>query len=108
MNIRRHMEDARVKPSIVCDALKIPFPTFSDWINAKTYPRIDKIEMLANYFGVMKSSLVEKHCNEHIKSLEGFDPELLRFAAAGELTPENKEIIINMARMLHERQQKGS
>ncbi|HDG3495835.1 TPA: transcriptional regulator, partial [Staphylococcus aureus] len=26
---------------------------------AKTYPRIDKIEMLAKYFGVEKSSLVE-------------------------------------------------
>ena len=34
-------------------------PTFSDWINAKTYPRIDKIELLANYFGVLKSDLVE-------------------------------------------------
>ncbi len=39
--------------------LKISYTTLSDWINAKTYPRIDKIEMLAKYFGVEKSSLVE-------------------------------------------------
>ncbi len=34
-------------------------PTFSDWVNAKTYPRIDKIELMANYFGISKSDLVE-------------------------------------------------
>lgn len=59
-NIRRHMEAAGVKPKDVCDALKIPMPTFSDWINAKTYPRIDKIERMAAYFGVSKSALVEE------------------------------------------------
>ena len=29
-------------------------------LNAKKYPRIDKIEILANYFNVNKSALVEK------------------------------------------------
>ena len=36
-------------------------PTFSDWVNAKTYPRIDKIELMANYFGISKADLVEDH-----------------------------------------------
>ena len=58
-NIKRYMEEAGVTSKDVCITLKIPMPTFSDWINAKTYPRIDKIEMLANYFGVLKSDLVE-------------------------------------------------
>jgi len=35
-------------------------PTFSDWVNAKTYPRIDKIELMANYFGISKADLVEE------------------------------------------------
>ena len=26
-------------------------PTFTDWINGNTYPRIDKIEKMANYLG---------------------------------------------------------
>lgn len=59
-NIRNLMNQNGVKPKDVCDTLKIPMPTFSDWINAKTYPRIDKIELLANYFGVNKSDLVEE------------------------------------------------
>lgn len=58
-NIRRHMEQKGVKAKDVCDALGIPMPTFSDWINGKTYPRIDKIEKMAAYFGVSKSALVE-------------------------------------------------
>lgn len=43
----------------VCSDLDIKYTTFCDWINAKTYPRIDKIEKLANYFKISKSDLVE-------------------------------------------------
>ena len=34
--------------------------TFNEWMRAKKYPRMDKIEMLANYFGILKSDLIEK------------------------------------------------
>ncbi len=44
----------------VCRDLEIPYSTFTDWCNANIYPRIDKIELLANYFGIQKSDLVEK------------------------------------------------
>ena len=44
----------------VCKDLGFKYTTFTDWINAKTYPRIDKIEMMANYFGVSKADLVEE------------------------------------------------
>lgn len=58
-NIKHYMRDSGVTAKDICTALRIPMPTFSDWVNAKTYPRIDKIELLANYFGVLKSDLVE-------------------------------------------------
>ena len=35
------------------------YTTFTDWYNGNKYPRIDKIELLANYFGVLKSDLIE-------------------------------------------------
>ena len=34
--------------------------TVSDWFTAKKYPRIDNIQMLADYFGVYKSELTEE------------------------------------------------
>lgn len=59
-NIRYYMNKFDVTQTEVCNALGIKMPTFSDWVNAKTYPRIDKIELMANYFGVSKSDLVEE------------------------------------------------
>jgi len=53
----------------VCEDLNIKYSTFSEWVNANKYPRIDKIEALANYFGIMKSDLIEdraKSINENI------------------------------------------
>lgn len=58
-NIKRLMQENGVNSTDVCNALGFKAPTFSDWVNGKTYPRIDKIEMMANYFGVMKSDLIE-------------------------------------------------
>lgn len=43
----------------ICNDLGFKYTTFCDWANGKTYPRIDKIEMLANYFHIKKSDLVE-------------------------------------------------
>ena len=40
--------------------------TFNEWLKAKKYPRIDKIEFLANYFGVLKSDLIEEESDKKI------------------------------------------
>ena len=40
--------------------------TVSDWCNAKKYPRVDKMQKLADYFGVLKSELTEEHTPELI------------------------------------------
>jgi transcriptional regulator with XRE-family HTH domain len=49
----------------VCAALGFSYYTFSDWVNGKKYPRMDKVEMLAKYFGVLKSDLIEDKTKEH-------------------------------------------
>ncbi|MCS4487230.1 helix-turn-helix domain-containing protein [Staphylococcus americanisciuri] len=58
-NISRLMKQNNVDRKQLSIDLNVKYTTLSDWINAKTYPRIDKIELLANYFGVSKSDLVE-------------------------------------------------
>lgn len=37
----------------------IPTSTINNWVMAKKYPRMDKIELMANYFGILKSDLIE-------------------------------------------------
>lgn len=63
-NIKRLMNMHNKDRNDVCKELGFKYTTFTDWINAKTYPRIDKIEMMANYFGVSKADLVEMQPKE--------------------------------------------
>ena len=44
----------------VAEVVGVAPSTFNEWMKAKKYPRIDKIEILANYFGILKSDLIEK------------------------------------------------
>lgn len=69
-NIRKYMEINGVNATEICNALNFKHNTFSNWINAKIYPRIDKIEMLANFFGVSKAALVEDSDNIVLSSKE--------------------------------------
>ena len=39
--------------------------TFNDWVKAKKYPRIDKIEIMANHWRILKSDLIEEKSEEH-------------------------------------------
>lgn len=63
-NIRHYMEINGKTRNQICDDLGFKYSTFSDWVNGEKYPRIDKIEILANYFGIQKSDLVEKRVAE--------------------------------------------
>lgn len=49
----------------ICETLGFSYYTFTDWVKGKKYPRMDKVEMLANYFGILKSDLIEKRTEEH-------------------------------------------
>ena len=61
-NLKYYMELNHKTRYDVCKDLDFAYTTFADWYNAKIYPRIDKIELLANYFGIKKSDLIEyKH-----------------------------------------------
>lgn len=59
-NIKRYMEMKGVTNQQLCDALDFKYTTFMDWIKGVTYPRIGKVEAMANYFGCEKSDLIEE------------------------------------------------
>jgi transcriptional regulator with XRE-family HTH domain len=66
-NIKRYMEMKGVTNQQLCDALDFKYTTFMDWIKGVTYPRIGKVEAMANYFGCEKSDLIEEKLTEEIK-----------------------------------------
>lgn len=59
-NILRYMNERNVTAADICKTLGFKQNTFSDWVHAKTYPRIDKIELMARYFQINKADLVEE------------------------------------------------
>lgn len=59
-NLQKQMEIKNKTRKEICEELGISYYTFSDWVNAKKYPRMDKIELLAEYFNISKSVLIEK------------------------------------------------
>lgn len=58
-NLKYYMTINNKNRNDVCRDLDIPYTTFAEWYNGNIYPRIDKIQMLANYFDIKKSDLVE-------------------------------------------------
>lgn len=59
-NLRYYIQLSKKTQKEICKDLNFKEMTFSYWVNAKTYPRIDKIEKMAQYFGIEKSDLIEK------------------------------------------------
>ena len=54
----------------VAEAVGVAPSTFNEWMKAKKYPRIDKIEIIANYFGILKSALIEDSADKEISPSE--------------------------------------
>lgn len=66
-NIKRYMDMKGVTNQQLCDALDFKYTTFMDWIKGVTYPRIGKVEAMANYFGCEKSDLIEEKMTPEIE-----------------------------------------
>lgn len=63
-NLRRYMALYEKNRNDICNDLGFAYTTFTSWETGVNYPRIDKIEMLANYFGIEKSDLIENKSQE--------------------------------------------
>lgn len=76
LNLKRYMELKGKSRTDISEALGISYFTVSDWVNGKKYPRMDKVEMLANYFGIKKSDLIEDKNKLNLQLFtEGKSPE---------------------------------
>lgn len=58
-NIKANLKKMGKSQTDLSKDLNLPEMTVSNWVNAKTYPRVDKIQLMADYFGIMRSDLTE-------------------------------------------------
>ena len=79
-NIQYYMDLKGIDRREFAKALNVPYSSITDWINGKTYPRIDKIQKMADFFHIEKSDLVEPR-NSNKRSASYRIPVLGRVAA---------------------------
>ena len=104
-NLKRYMDMHGKNQKDMAEIVGVSTATFSDYINAKKYPRIDKIDILADYFGILKSDLIEDK-GEEIKEPAMYDglsenqKKLMQFV---QTVPEDKaEMILKVIRSIVE------
>lgn len=64
-NLNYYIDRSGKSKKELADMVGVAPSTFNDWTKAKKYPRIDKIEILANIFKILKSDLIEEKTEEH-------------------------------------------
>lgn len=116
-NIQYYMDKYGKTRQDMCEALGVKYTTFTDWVKGNSYPRIDKIELMANYFGISKADLVEDHndfsddyyyLNDETRQIaqEAFENPELRtlFKVARDIPPERLKAHIEFMKSLKEQE----
>lgn len=100
-NLSFYMEQKGVDRNTLCADLDLKYTTVRDWLKGITYPRIGKIELLANYFNINKSDLIENK----ISTAQPSDSLLEEITnTARKLNTENKKIVLRTSEDLWESQ----
>lgn len=58
------IEKQGIRTADVCRATGISASTFTDWKNGKSKPKVDKLQKLADYFGVPVTEFLESEVEE--------------------------------------------
>ena len=64
-NLQYYLERSGKTQKEIAEIVGASTSAVNDWMKGKAYPRIDKIELLANYFKILKSDLIEDKSKEH-------------------------------------------
>lgn len=59
-NLRYYLSRTGELQKDVADVAKVSAGTISDWLKRRSYPRMDKIQLLAEHWGIQMSDLVEE------------------------------------------------
>ena len=93
-NLAYYLEQSGKDQKEMAEIVGVAPSTFNEWMKAKKYPRIDKIEMLANYFGILKSDLIEA------VGEDGYSPSEVQLT-------EGERQLLELFRLIPEEQQRA-
>ena len=96
-NLQYYMDRSGKNQKEIAQIVGVSAPALCDWLNAKKYPRIDKIEILANYFGILKSDLIEdKKKNISTDDMHLTDGERMLLDLFNQVPKENQQMVLDM------------
>lgn len=106
-NLNKYMSLHNKTRRDVCKDLGFSYYTYSDWCNGKKYPRMDKVEMLAGYFGILKSDLIEDKAEddkqEKSAADDGLSDNVRKLIDFARTVPEDKaEMILRVMQSIVE------
>lgn len=113
-NLRHYMEEKNVRQKDIAIVAKVSSGTICDWLSGRTYPRMDKVQRIAEFFHIEKSDLIEEHSLENqyyvsrvskdlYKELTN-DPEAaIIYQDIKKLSPANREIVKALIKSLGEK-----
>ena len=100
-NLRFYLERTDKTQKDVALAIGVTPASLNEWLKGKKYPRIDKVELLARYFGILKSDLIEeKGINKtlpHVQTLTEGETMLLELFRR--VPVESQQMVLDMIRI---------
>ena len=110
-NLNYYIVKTGVKQRDVAKVARVSEGTICDWLKRRSYPRMDKIQLLAEYFDIQMSDLVEERSfdNQYYLQKEAKmiaedlakSPDILiMFQNFQKLSAENKTIVAAMINSL--------
>ncbi|MFT8710269.1 MAG: XRE family transcriptional regulator, partial [Sporolactobacillus sp.] len=80
-NLKKYLHRKGISQTELANQLEIPEMTLSNWLNAKTYPRPDKLQLLADYFRIKRSDLTESNA----ENLIDYSPQTIAIPVLGRI-----------------------
>lgn len=101
-NLNYYIESKNLDKREIADELGVRQSTFYSWCNGSAYPRIDKIEQLANYLNIDKMDLIEKHDSKYNdrKTLEALSEDADKRMIMYTVSTMNSEQISKLKKMI--------
>lgn len=98
-NLSYYISRSRRDQKEIAEAVGVAPSTFNEWVKGKKYPRIDKIEILSNYFGIKKSDLIEdKEKNPSPEQVQLSEGEKLMLELFNQVPQDKQRMVLEMIR----------
>lgn len=98
-NIQHYMNEWGISRKELANKLGLSYTTLSSWLQADSYPRIDKIEKMANFFQISKADLVERHQNDDRPAELTKNQRLVAYSIDPDISDEERQDIINLVKI---------